>query len=162
MINDSGKLNWRGLNVSRDRRHENLIRELVEDKETGIFSYIKDLMVFSAMLGYCYEIKKPLSDDKVPITLGTYHNSEDDGFIYLLALMEKKDAICLKDNHLASSIKIFEEYCNGGLDLIQDWFASNVIDASRLDTSEDRIWEYINSYEATSNEVDNEGLEVEL
>ncbi len=161
MINDSGKLNWRGLNINRDRKHENLVRELVEDKETGVFSFIKELMIFAAMIGYCYNTKKPLSDDKVSISLGTYSTSQDDGFIYLLALMENKNATCLKDEHLPKSIKIFEEYCNGGLDLVQDWLASNVTNSS-LETLEDSIWDYIRSYEANTKEIDNEDLEIEF
>lgn len=153
---------WRGLNVYRDRRHENLIKTLVEDKDTAIFTYNKDLMVFAAMIGYSYNKKLALSDDKISISLGTYYNSEDDGFIYLLALMENKNATCLKDPNLASSIRIFEEYSNGGLDLIQDWFRSNPTDISRVETIETKIWEYIKSQEAAGVDISNDDLEVDF
>ncbi|MEZ2693527.1 DNA phosphorothioation-associated protein 4 [Psychrobacter faecalis] len=153
---------WRGLNVYRDRRHENLIKTLVEDKDTAIFTYNKDLMVFAAMIGYSYNKKLALSDDKISISLGTYYNSEDDGFIYLLALMENKNATCLKAPNLASSIRIFEEYGNGGLDLIQDWFRSNPTDISRVETIETKIWEYIKSQEAAGVDISNDDLEVDF
>ena len=162
MLSSVNKKDWRGLNVYRDRRHENLIKTLVEEKDTAIFTYIKDLMVFAAMIGYSYNKKLALSDDKIPISLGTYYNSEDDGFIYLLALMENKNATCLKDPNLASSIRIFEEYCNGGLDLIQDWFRSSPTDSSRVETIETKIWEYIKSQEAAGVEISNDDLEVDF
>lgn len=97
MMGRNNKTDWRGLNVNRERRHENLIHTLVEDKETAIFTYNKDLMIFAAMIGYAYNKRLSLSGDKISITLGTYYNTEDDGFIYLLALMENKNATCLKD-----------------------------------------------------------------
>lgn len=162
MMSGINRKDWRGLNVYRDRRHENLIKTLVEDKDTAIFTYNKDLMVFAAMIGYSYNKKLALSDDKISISLGTYYNSEDDGFIYLLALMENRNATCLKDANLASSIRIYEEYCNGGLDLIQDWFRSNPTDISRVETIETKIWEYIKSQEATGIDISNDDLEVDF
>ena len=162
MISSVNKKDWRGLNVYRDRKHENLIKTLVEDKDTAIFTFNKDLMIFAAMIGYSYTRKLPLSNDKISITLGTYHSTNDDGFIYLLALMENRNATCLKDANLASSIRIYEEYCNGGLDLIQDWFRSNPTDISRVETIETKIWEYIKSQEAAGVEISNDDLDVDF
>lgn len=162
MIGRSGKADWRGFNVNRERRHENLIHTLVEDKESAIFTFNKDFMIFAAMIGYAYNKRLPLSGDKISITLGTYHNTEDDGFIYLLALMENKNATCLKDSNLSESIKIFEEYCNGGLDIIQDWFRSNPTDNSRVETLEAKIWEYMKSQEDSEQDISNDDLEVDF
>lgn len=141
---------WRNLNVNRDRRHENLIDHLVTNSQTALFRFNKDLMVFAAMLGYNYGIKKPLSNDTIQIVLQTYHNTEDDGFIYLLALMDKRDAKYLKNENLAEAIKVFEEYCNGGLDLLQDWFASNPADIEKIDTLEEKILEYLRNHRSNS------------
>lgn len=162
MIEKNNKIEWRGLNVNRERRHENLISSLVEDPSTSIFQYNKDLMIFAAMIGYAYNKRLPLSGDKIPITLGTYYNTEQDGFIYLIALMENKNATCLKDPNLSASIKIFEEYCNGGLDIIQDWFRSNPTDISRVETLDSKIWEHMKGQEDLGQEVSNDNLDFEV
>ncbi|WP_049237804.1 DNA phosphorothioation-associated protein 4 [Moraxella canis] len=152
---------WRGIGINRDRRHENLIAHLVVNPQTALFKLNKDLMVFAAMLGYNYNLRKPLSNDTIPITLGTYHNTEDDGYIYLLALMEKRDALYLKNDHLSEAITVFEEYCNGGLDLLQDWFAANPADIEKLDTLEMKILEYLDDQQKDNARlVDNQDLDV--
>lgn len=158
--NESSKNNsWRNLNVNRDRKHENLVKHLVDNPETSIFNYNKDLMVFAAMLGYNFCIRKPLSTDAIQIVLQTYHNTEDDGYIYLLALLENKNATCLKNENLADSIKIFEEYCNGGLELLQDWFASNPADLNKIDTLHRKVSEHLlNTQVAQINGGSNEEL----
>lgn len=135
--------NWRNIQINRDRKHENLVHHLVENPNTAIFNFNKDLMVFAAMLGYHYEIKRPLSSDTIQIVLQTYHSTEDDGYIYLLALLENKNATCLKNENLIESKKIFEEYCNGGLELLQDWFDSNPADVEKVDTLQQKVEEHI-------------------
>lgn len=135
--------NWRNIQINRDRKHENLVHHLVENSNTAIFNFNKDLMVFAAMLGYHYGIKRPLSSDTIQIVLQTYHSTEDDGYIYLLALLENKNATCLKNENLIESKKIFEEYCNGGLELLQDWFDSNPADVEKVDTLQQKVEEHI-------------------
>lgn len=136
--------NWRNIQINRDRKHENLVHHLVENPNTAIFNFNKDLMVFAAMLGYHYGIKRPLlSSDTIQIVLQTYHSTEDDGYIYLLALLENKNATCLKNENLIESKKIFEEYCNGGLELLQDWFDSNPADVEKVDTLQQKVEEHI-------------------
>lgn len=154
---------WRNMNVNRDRCHENLIDHLVTNSQTALFKLNKDLMVFAAMLGYHYDLKKPLSNDTIQITLQTYHNTEDDGFIYLLGLMEKRDAKCLKNENLSEAIKVFEEYCNGGLHLLQDWFASNPADIEKMDTLEQKILGHLYSQQSSYlNQIRNDDLDVEF
>lgn len=134
---------WRNIQINRDRKHENLVQHLVENPNTAIFNFNKDLMVFAAILGYHYGIKRPLSSDTIQIVLQTYHSTEDDGYIYLLALLENKNATCLKNENLIESKKIFEEYCNGGLELLQDWFDSNPADVEKVDTLQQKVEEHI-------------------
>lgn len=154
---------WRNLNVNRDRRHENLVEHLVTNSQTSLFRFNKDLMVFAAMLGYNYGLKKPLSSDTIQIILQTYHNTEDDGFIYLLALIDKRDAKYLKNDNLSEAIKVFEEYCNGGLDLLQDWFASNPADTEKIDTLEMKILEYLHTQQdSPMHRISNDDLDVEF
>lgn len=151
------------FNVNRERRHENLLQHLVADSTTSIFRFNKDLMVFAAMIGYCYDHKVPLKcPDPIQIVLSTYASKEDDGFIYLLGLMESKDAKCLKTANLKNPIQVFEEYCNGGLDLLQDWFESDPTDIDKIETLEEKLLVQIQQNEELYKDIDNENLEVEF
>lgn len=146
MIDSSEKkIEWRNLNVYRERKYEHIIQKLVENKDSAIFKFNKDLMVFAAMVGHYFNKRLPIANytDSISIILGTYASTQDDGFIYLMALMNNKNATCLKDQHLSQSVKIFEEYCNGGLDLINDWFNSNPGDTLKTETIEKKLLEII-------------------
>ena len=91
------------------------------------------------MVGYSFGLKEKLEPNPIQIVLGTYSSDEKDGFIYLLALLETKDATCLKDDQIANSVKYFEEYCNGGLGKIQEVLNSNPADIEGVDTLSEMI-----------------------
>ena len=158
------KIEWRNIHIYRDNKYQHIVKKLVEDRESSIFTYIKDLMVFAAMIGHCFNKRLPLESytNATSIILGTYASTEDDGFIYFIALMENKNATCLKDQNLLQSVKIFEEYCNGGLDLINDWFNSNPGDTLKTETIEKKLLEMIDFNEANKKHGSNDDLEVDL
>ena|SRR5690625_1591307 len=114
------EIDWRNLNVRRDREFEPLVEQLVH-RHPAIFSHIKDLMIFAAMVGFNKEHREPITKDTIPITLHTYSTDQQDGIIYMIALIHSKDGNCLRDEKLQESIKIFEEYCRAGLLTIQSW-----------------------------------------
>ena len=158
------KMEWRNISVYRDRKYDYIINKLVENKESAIFRYNKDLMVFAAMIGHCFNKRLPIANnsDAISIILGTYASTQDDGFIYLMALMDNRNATCLKDQHLLQSVKIFEEYCNGGLDLIGDWFNSNPSDTLKTETIEKKLLEMIDFNDASVPSANNDNLEVDF
>jgi len=131
-------VNWRTVGVKRERHHEGLISRLTLDNKS-IFVYLKDLMVFAAMVGYDLNQRKPLDGEAIEIILDTYASDQKDGFIYLLALIEKKDGLVLKDENLRETVKIFEEYCNAGLYEITKWLDENPGDPIGVDTLLSRI-----------------------
>ena len=139
---EKSKFNWRSVEVRRERRHETLIQRLMLD-DKSIFSFLKDLMVFAAMVGYDLNEKKPLDGETIKITLETYSSDGKDGAIYLLALMEKKDALILKDDNLHDAITIFEQYCNAGLYEIAKWLDENPGDPIGVDTLLRKILEKV-------------------
>ena len=49
----------------------------------------------------------------------------------------------LKDENLHQSVKIFEEYCNSGLSIIQKWFDDNPGDIEGIDTLVNKIYGHI-------------------
>jgi len=152
-------INWRTLPVKRDRRFESLILQLTEGR-TSIFQHLKDIMVFAAMVGYSNKSRRTLeSKDAVSIILDTYATDNKDSFIYLLALITNKNATCLKDESLSESINIFEEYCNGGLYIIESWRDENLAD-TMVDIILKNIYEQLASTQPESASVDNSKLEL--
>jgi len=126
-------INWRTIGVKRERHHEALISRLtLNDK--SIFVYLKDLMIFSAMVGHDLNVRRPLKGEAIEIILDTYASDQKDGFIYLLALIERKDGLVLKDDNLRETVQIFEEYCNAGLYEITNWLDENPGDPIGIDT----------------------------
>ncbi|MGZ9899856.1 hypothetical protein [Shewanella gaetbuli] len=154
---DKENFDWRKQPVKRDRRHEPLVEKLCTDKDGNkqVFRFFKDLMVFSSMVGYSKGKRKPLSTDTISIILDTYATDEKDAFVYLLALMTEKNGACLKDANLPASIKIFEEYCNAGLEEIQLWLDENPGDHIGIDTLAGKIFEQVIANEKSQNKIDN-------
>ena len=156
---------WKKLSVKRDRAHEPLVEKLCTDKDGNkpVFVYLKDLMVFASMVGYSKGKRSPLSGDGVSIILETYATDQKDAFIYLLALMTEKNGACLKDENLPASIKIFEEYCNAGLEEIQLWLDENPGDHAGIDTLADKIFCQAIANEKSQNIADSpEDIEVDF
>jgi len=138
---------WRNLNVRRNRKYMHLQERLCSAKNRftrkPLFEFNKDLMVFAAVLGYQFGLKEAIESDSVPITLGIYASDEKDGFIYLLGLLATKETGILKDERLSDCIKIFEEYCNGGLKYLDSLLKENVQDTEGVDTLSDLIIEQL-------------------
>lgn len=154
--------NWRDIQVYRDRKHEPIVEKLTQE-ESRIFNHNKDLMVFAAMVGYSHDKFEPVSSNKIQITLGTYSNTRQDTYIYLLALLEMKDATCLKYENLNDAIKIFEGYCNAGLSIIQSWIDENPGDPTGIDTLEKKIVEQaLRNEQRSQQNLNNDNLEVDF
>lgn len=152
-------IDWRKQGVKRDRRFESLILVL-SSGQTTVFQHLKDIMVFAAMVGFSSGTRRSLnSNDTISIILDTYSTDNKDSFIYLLAMMENKNAVCLKDENLAESIKIFEEYCNSGLYIIEGWRDENPAD-DITDIILNKIYEKLEETHDTGLEVDNSSLEL--
>lgn len=156
---------WRNLPVKRDRQFEPLVEKLCTNKDGNkqVFRFIKDLMVFAAMVGYSIDKRKALVGDGVSIILDTYSTDRKDAFIYLIALITEKNGSILKDENLPKAIKIFEEYCNAGLEKIKLWLDENPKDHIGVDTLFDKIYEQvINNERNSKDEALPEELEIDL
>lgn len=156
---------WRKLGVKRERSHEPLVEKLCSSRESGkaIFTFIKDLMIFAAMVGRSLNKRTALSGDSVSIVLETYASDQKDAFVYLVALMENKDATVLKDDNLTQAIRIFEEYCNAGLYEIKLWLDENPGDPEGVDTLVEKILEKaIRNESIGRDEVSPDSIEVDF
>lgn len=139
---DTQSLKWRNIGVRRARKFEALIKKFTSDSG-NIFRHLKDIMVFAALVGYSKGIREPLeSSDTIPITLYTYESDGQDSFIYLIALLVKKDLSVLETENISEAVKIFEEYCNAGLSIIESWLEN---ESSRKieDILLDKIYEQV-------------------
>ncbi len=155
MLANKDKFDWRKQRVERERTHEPLVTRLCTNQgnRKPLFAYNKDLMVFAAMVGHSTNTRRPLKGDVISIILDTYSTDQKDAFIYLIALMEEKNATILKDENLSNAIKVFEEYCNAGLYEITLWLDENPGDHEGIDTLYKKIFEKI-----VQNEIDLTGI----
>ncbi|MCE4935883.1 hypothetical protein [Aliivibrio fischeri] len=125
-------IDWRKLSVRRDARFEALEEKFCSTKgaksDSKIFDTVKELMVFSALVGYQLDDYQPLESktNTTPILLDTYATTDHDAYIYLLALAKEPSLDMLKDEHLRDAIGIFEGYCNSGLKHIDSWIMNNI------------------------------------
>jgi dnd system-associated protein 4 len=126
--------------VRRNKKYEDVVNILVNgslhsgsnSSEKKIFNYIKDLIIFAAMVGKKYERKENVERENVGITLGTFSggggkgtNVDQHNIIFMFGLLIYKDMNYMRDSKVDQCIKIFEEYSNGGLGLIQEWLVES-------------------------------------
>lgn len=125
-------LDWRKLQVRRDSHFEYLEERFCSTKgaknDSRVFSTVKELMVFAALVGYQLGDYQPLESkvNTTPILLDTYATTGHDAYIYLLALTKNSSLEILKDDNLREAIAIFEGYCNSGLKIIDSWIMNNI------------------------------------
>jgi dnd system-associated protein 4 len=123
---------WHKLRVHRDDRFETLVEKFCSTKNSSntdvVFSTIKELMVFAALVGFQLDEFEPLQSKSncISISMETYATTKHDAYIYLLALAKKTTLDILKDQHLKEAITIFEGYCNAGLKHIDNWIINNL------------------------------------
>lgn len=152
--------NWRSVGVKRERTHEALTQRL-EIGGTTIFSYLKDLMVFAAMVGFSENQRLSLTGPTIEISLDTYSSDQKDGFVYLLGLTEVRNGACLKNENLRETVRVFEEYCNGGLYIITKWLDENPSDPVGLDTLLDKVFQKL-TQNRSDDQVSPQNIEINL
>lgn len=123
---------WHKQRVHRDNRFEALVEKCCSTKNSAdknvMFSTVKELMVFAALVGFQLGEFEPLKSKAncISISMETYATTKHDAYIYLLALAEKPTLDILKDENLRETISIFEGYCNAGLKHIDNWIIDNI------------------------------------
>ena len=123
--------------VRRNNKYNQVVDLLVYGKigdESGakmpkMFPYIKDLIVFAAMVGKRFDFQEDVEKENTGILLGTFEgaagtrsNSIDQhNLVFMFGLSVLRDMKYLRDEHVDEVIEIFERYSNGGLSIINDW-----------------------------------------
>jgi dnd system-associated protein 4 len=119
-------MNARAPNINRSRVHEDMVQRLASQKLPGmdrtLFPTIRELLCFAALLGYSEKRRLPLDKDKgvEDISYQQFERGDAEDLIFLIALADSKDPDILKDGEESRCAEIFEEYANGGLQIIHE------------------------------------------
>lgn len=122
--------------IQRANDKEEIIKLLITD-QLGVFKEIWKLLLFAAQVGVRNGRREPLGsvDSGKGIDQTTFGNCPAwPGLMYLMALTETESTICMSGAPEAEDIRIsvFQEYANGGLSILQDFFASRPADLDGL------------------------------
>lgn len=118
--------------IQRASDKEEIIKLLMAD-QLGIFREIWRLMLFAAQVGFRNGRREPLKsfDSGKGIDQSTFGNCPAwPGLLYLTALVEagRSDILAGAMDREDERIAIFQEYSNGGLSILQDYFKDRPID----------------------------------
>lgn len=114
----------RAPNINRSRVHEDMVQRLAMEKLPGtdrtLFPTIRELLCFAALLGYSENRRLPLDKEKgvEDVSYQQFERGDAEDLIYLIALADTKDPEILKDGEESRCAEIFEEYANGGLQIL--------------------------------------------
>lgn len=103
----------------------------------GVFREIWKLLLFAAQIGIKNDKRQPLSniDSGKGIDQSTFGNSPAwPGILYLIGLVETDNPDILSNSSEAEEqrIAIFQEYANGGLEILKEYFSEKVIDVDGI------------------------------
>ncbi len=119
--------------IRRNKEHADIIKLLMDkNPDTGmaVFPTIKSLQCFAAVIGFDQKRRVKLEKGNVEDIEWHIFNSDNlTHYIYLIALAETNDMNVLKfDIEKPDSaqigpnmMEIFEEYANGGFEIIRGW-----------------------------------------
>ena len=105
------------------------------------------------MVGHANNKKEQQEKNPMQIFLRVYISDEKDGFIYLLSLLEHENANVLQTENLSQVIKLFEQYCNGGLSIIQSWLDANSSDLDGMETLAEKILDQLVMISKENNKI---------
>jgi dnd system-associated protein 4 len=114
------------IKVAKDKA-ELVQRLLASDQTTGPFQTYADIVVFAAAIGFKYNRKVALEGefskrDPAPIHRETFASKGYEMVLNLISIADSLDPkILVSDNNTSSEkLAIFEEYVNGGLEVLSD------------------------------------------
>jgi dnd system-associated protein 4 len=113
------------IKIAQDKAE--LVKSLLASKETpGLFQTYVEVMIFAAALGVKYKKSIPLGDttkrEPSPIPQENFASLGYDKIIKLLGIVETSDIQILasrEDVYEDKRTQVFEEYANGGLEILQ-------------------------------------------
>lgn len=122
--------------IMRSKDKSDIIEELMHDN-IGVFREIWRLLLFAAQVGVKNRRREPLKspDSGSSIRQDIFGNCNAwPGILYLLSLTETEDASLLAGDSDGDNkrITLFEEYANGGLTVLREYFKANPLNTDSL------------------------------
>jgi dnd system-associated protein 4 len=122
--------------IHRAKDKEPILAALTSE-QLGVFKELWRLLLFAAQVGIKNNRRVLLAtvDAGKGIDQSTFGNSPAwPGILYLTAVAEAKSADPMASTQAAedSRIQVFEEYANGGLEMMQEYFATRRVDLDGL------------------------------
>jgi dnd system-associated protein 4 len=103
--------------VRRPAQHEALLKHLAGDE--GPFGTLAEVLTFAAGLGYAEGRREPLDASGEQIDFDVFQRLGVDGFIDMLSAAVNEDVAILSAEKSDDRLTIFEEFANGGLEVLQ-------------------------------------------
>lgn len=126
--------------VRRSKTYESALQAL-GGKEATLFPTLREALTFCAVLGYKERRRLPFDNaGSEDIAGAQYHLNEAVDMVFALALADQKNSDILRPEKEKDCVQIYEEYANGGLDLVQSW-----IDRYSDLSVEDAVWRGLNT-----------------
>jgi dnd system-associated protein 4 len=127
--------------VRRSKVFENTLQSL-GGKDANLFPTLREALSFCAVLGYKERRKKALDlhAGTEDIAGAQYQINEAVDIVFALALADTKNSDILRPEQERECVQIYEEYANGGLELVQSW-----IDRYSDVSVEDAVWRGLSS-----------------
>lgn len=119
--------------VKRSEKHEEMVRRLAEQAHPAagrsIFPTMRELMCFAATLGFEHDKRRALEGKTQEIDARIFQgNQQAVDLLYLVALAGTKDADILREDREDDAVSVFEEYANGGFEVLRGWLAEKADD----------------------------------
>ena len=126
------------IRIAKDKT--DLVKALIESEgKTGPFKTYADVMVFAASLAIKKKKRIPVKEistrEPSPINIDVFWSRGYESIIKLIAIADTRDTKILSQTNEEieeNRMKIFEEYANGGLEILQDELRGAVDYSERL------------------------------
>lgn len=143
--------------VRRPADKDELLKTLTEDDEP--FASMAAAMVFAASVGHASDRRSAFDKTSEQIPWEVFSNAGLELFIDLLAAAASEDKDILASDRADDRVQLFEEYANGGLEIVRDRIAGS--QRAPLDTMLDLVLEFERRDEAKG-KVDLEAIAADL
>ena len=106
--------------VRRPKDKEELVQRLTDGKE-AVFPTYRELLIFAASLGFFHDRRKAFTSSAEPIPWSYFMNTPGEQLVDMLTAATVADPSALGSTaeHFNRRLELFEEYANGGLEILQ-------------------------------------------
>ena len=104
--------------VRRPKDKDALLNRLTEDNTP--FATFRDALIFASALGISRDRRESFQQSSEPIPWSVFSNSGSEALINMIAAVSSEDFNVLEPGRFDERLTIFEEYANGGLQIIQE------------------------------------------